>query len=577
MKRKQLTGETGLYLFAFILALAFRLVYLGRVPLTDSEAGAALQALNLAGGTLERVAVLPGYTVLTGILFFLFEPSNFLARLWPALAGSALVWAPYLMRKFMGRRSAILAALFLAIDPVLVSASRQVDGRMLTVAFVLLIAVLISRRQKLWAGAAAAGALLGGSPVWMLLLGGALVAGWDWLIARRTPAVEDAGAPDRAEAIESKTGRTQFLAGLAGGLILGGTLFLLVPGSLSAILDSLVDFFNGWRDGQGARLLTVLIGLLVYELLPLVLGIYRGVRSAWARDPFESRLARMALVFLLLVMIFPSRQVADLYLVSLPLIFLAARQVYQLFVGSLEDRITARVLAAIIAALVVFSWINLAGLTSPGATAFDDQIRLLSVVGTLSVCVLITLLIAWGWSLPSALRGSGSAVVAFLLVYSFSAAVNAGRLGRLPYNELISPDAFPSEADLMLQTIEQTSERAKGERQVVDITVVDYESPALRWTLRSFRDVSWVSTLPSDAGPSLVITNAQQEPAWGSSYTGQDFIWRQKPSWDLFVPLEWLRWAIFRDARSDQESIALWVRSDLFPGAGPVENQPGVQ
>ena len=42
------TLETALYLLAFVIALALRLLNLGQSPLTDGEANLALQALQVA-------------------------------------------------------------------------------------------------------------------------------------------------------------------------------------------------------------------------------------------------------------------------------------------------------------------------------------------------------------------------------------------------------------------------------------------------------------------------------------------------------------------------------------------------
>ncbi|MFA7406525.1 MAG: hypothetical protein WCY93_01645, partial [Anaerolineaceae bacterium] len=87
---------TLLILGAFVLALAFRLIQLGAVSLNDSEAQLALQALAVARGEQTVFGGLHAYVGLTGLPFFLFSESNFMARFWPAITGALIVFIPVL-------------------------------------------------------------------------------------------------------------------------------------------------------------------------------------------------------------------------------------------------------------------------------------------------------------------------------------------------------------------------------------------------------------------------------------------------------------------------------------------------
>ncbi len=89
--------ESLLYAVAFLLALAVRLIKLGSLPLSDTEASLALQALGVAQGTHPILGSQPAYILLTSVLFYcLGAGTNFLARLIPALAGSTLALVPAL-------------------------------------------------------------------------------------------------------------------------------------------------------------------------------------------------------------------------------------------------------------------------------------------------------------------------------------------------------------------------------------------------------------------------------------------------------------------------------------------------
>jgi predicted membrane-bound mannosyltransferase len=97
MQSPRLTIENVLWGLVLTLALGVRLLNLGSVPLSDPEAGWALQALSIFPGdaNIEPVApgAQPGYLALSGLLFALFGSSDGLARLLPALAGGLLCLA----------------------------------------------------------------------------------------------------------------------------------------------------------------------------------------------------------------------------------------------------------------------------------------------------------------------------------------------------------------------------------------------------------------------------------------------------------------------------------------------------
>jgi len=174
--------ETILYLLAFLLAFGLRFARLGELPLTDSEARLALDALSISQGGSPALSSHVAYTNLTAVLFFIFGGFNFLARFWPALAGSALVFVPLVFREQVRPRPALILAFFFAIDPAFVALSRQAGGPILTVAASLLAAGFWFRRQPRLAGIFLALALLSGPALWPGLLGLLLA----WMLSRFT-------------------------------------------------------------------------------------------------------------------------------------------------------------------------------------------------------------------------------------------------------------------------------------------------------------------------------------------------------------------------------------------------------
>src|ERR671910_3206948 len=177
MNSSPFKNEGWLYGLAFLIALGFRLIQLGASPLTDSEAALALQALQIAQGKAPLLGSQPAYILFTSILFAVINTTNFMARLIPAIAGSALVFAPYLFREKIKPRPALILAFLFAIDPGLVALSRQAGGTIVAVTFLLFAWAMWINRRPVPAGIFAGLALLSGPSLWA----GLLVLGLTWL------------------------------------------------------------------------------------------------------------------------------------------------------------------------------------------------------------------------------------------------------------------------------------------------------------------------------------------------------------------------------------------------------------
>ena len=125
MNSSRLKNEGWLYWLAFLIALGFRFIQLGASPLSDSEATLALQALHIAQGQSHLLDPQPAYILFTSILFAITESTNFMARAVTALAGSLIVFIPYLFREKLNPRPALILAFLMAFSPGLVALSRQ--------------------------------------------------------------------------------------------------------------------------------------------------------------------------------------------------------------------------------------------------------------------------------------------------------------------------------------------------------------------------------------------------------------------------------------------------------------------
>ena len=132
--------------------------------------------------------------------------------------------------------------------------------------------------------------------------------------------------------------------------------------------------------------------------------------------------------------------------------------------------------------------------------------------------------------------------------------------------ELWSTPPAAGLADQLVDTLVELSQTSTGHDTEIEIVLLD-DSPALRWALRQFPNLSSADGLAATDAPPIVITSqAQQTPTLAQRYRGQDLAWRIYPGWQSVLPPNFAAWLAFRQAPQTTEQIILWARADLFPG-----------
>ena len=566
--------EPALYCLAFILALALRLIKLGASPLSDIEAKWALQALGVAQGTQPALGSQPAYILLTTLLFYgLGAGTNFLARLVPALTGSALVLVPGLFKHRIKPRPAVLLAFLLAVEPGLVALSRQAGSGILAVTFVLLAWGLWENRRPAWAGFFAGLALLSGPLLWAGLLGLVLT----WSIGRgldlRKPSPESPSEEEPALVpAVAPPSRTEWMTALwlaLGTVVVGGTLFFLAPNGLSAWLSALPDYLSGWISPSAIPAGLVLFSLLAYQPLGVILALVAAVRG-WMRGSRRIRLLSLwAVVALLLAIFYPARQVGDLAWMLIPLWSLAALELARELNILPQERLEVLGVVALTVLILAFVWINFLALLQNAGSPDQGALRTWLLVGSIFLLFISILLVAVGWSIRSARFGAIWGLTLALSIYSVSAMAGAAGLRALPDAvEMWRPGSNMPESDLLLLTVDQISDWSRQNINSQPVTIAGLDLPALQWLLHDHA-VHLTSALDASAAPPIVITADQDNPALAANYRGQGFIWRQTPQWDQTGPADWIRWLSFHQVLMNPEKVIVWVRGDLFLDAAP--------
>lgn len=583
MNSSRIKYEGWLYGLAFVIALGLRLIQLGATPLGDSEAALALQSLRISQGIDPLLRPQPLYILFTSILFAVIESTNFMARFLPALAGSALVLAPLLFRDQLKPRPALILSFLLAIDPGLVFLSRQASGTILAVTF-LLFAWGMWRHRRLIPAAIFAGlALLSGPSLWAgLLIFGIASLFHQGLEAKPAPSEFDPGEPTISEepspiihdleASPREELRPALLA-LVITLLLGGTLFFMVPNGLSALVSSVPAYLSGWTQASVMTPGRMLFTLLVYEPLGIfmaVLSLIRGFRTG------SQRIIRLSLwlgVSLLLAVFY--RQPGELVWAIIPLLALAAMELSRSLNVFPSERLEVGVVTTALLILLAYIWFDIAAIGLDPFNQFVTNLPILGSVqnpryvilyGALGILVACIAFVAFGWSGRIAWLGTSWAFIIFLTVYTLGAAWGNSGL-RYPNGvELWTLDRKPAQADLLLASVKDISEFSVGHDQAQPVTVMGVDSPALEWLLRN-HNVKLVSSLDTQVAAPIIVTAPMNDLGLPSAYRGQDFIWRQRIMYESIPMPEWWRWLVNRQLPRENETIILWARNDLFPDA----------
>lgn len=570
--RRGLTVELFLYGLVFALGLALRLVPLGRWPLLDEEAGLALAAWRFARGL---PASLRGHSPLlfhgNALLFFLTGGSDALARLGSVAFGSLLVLLPYGLRRYLGRIGALAASVLLAISPSFVYFSWAVDGSVIVACCALGLLVV------------SAGVLEGRRPAYLLatpaLLVIALLAGpsvytmlvvlltfplflriWGRLRQDR-PQLDQLRDVWHGLGTDSHSWRSAL--SLAVILLLGmGLAFTYNPEGLQMALDQFGKWVSGFHFLGASPWYRILLLLLLYEGLPLFVGVV-GFFLERARRDTLTLLLRYWLLFAVLFSIVPGyRPPNSILLILVPLILSAGQAVERLWQ---ELQATARHplfwrLVALSLVVSAAAYVQLAIYLSVPASPYLMRIA--------ALCVFVVSAYAFVWSLSGPEVPQRAAVVSLLLVLCFGwvrAEVRLNyRRARDPVEPMVGVAISPDVLELAQQAAELSS-HLEGDERVMAWQVDERLEVPLGWYLRGFEGVNYVAKVPADLDSGGVIVPVGV-PA-PEDYVGLRFRLRSAWAGGRYPLLEWLRWWAGQKSalagRQVDEEVVLWVRQSL--------------
>jgi hypothetical protein len=546
MRKLSITVEHALYAGILLIALALRFISLGAAPLNEAEAQAAYTAHQVARGDDVSFGEQAGYVILASATFSLVTSSEFLARFWPAVFGVALVALPYFWRNIIGPKPAILLSIIFALDPGLVAVSRLASGRMIALAAGL-IAITAWKYQRESATAVLGALALLASPT---IFFGLLVLFTIWMIS-----------PWKVLPNRARNPLVRLFAVGAAFYLLAATLLFLVPNGLSGFGSVIADFVNGLMDPSGVSPLQVLFAFTAYSYPILLFGIIGGIRL-WSVPNVEGkRLSLAALVGLLMITLYPGRQVADLLWVIIPLSTLAALEISRyLYMPRVEQKATFGEMGLVVLlGMFLILMLARASTSDPGSVQFRTWLLAAAAVPLLAA--IATVLIAYGWSRQAAANGLVWGTVILFAFGSLSASSRFIRSEIANANDLWAPGPGAGYLRLVAASIEDLSAWEQGQPGSISVET-KVESDALHWMLRDFPQRSYSIV---DSRSQVLITSLSVENNSSlEAYRGQSFPINIHRVWEAWPP-NLLSWLLYREAPTYAEQAILWASADIFP------------
>lgn len=565
-----LTVEVAFYALLVIVSFGLRLANLGAYPLNTAEASQALVALDVFHGNIpaEATGYSPLMVSLNSLAFLIFGPSDVAVRLGAVVLGIILILLPLGLHRQLGALATLIASTLFAFSATSLFWSRMTTGEMGVAVGALMI--LVGLVQWLAEGArfglflVVTGLVLilisapSGFTALLILL---LLCGLIALTNRKAFSL----VQDRFNQSKVTGGQAALLGG--GLLVILGTAVLFNLTGLAAVSDMfntwLSQFGLTWQAGAGYP---AILMLLFYEPVIVIFGLAGMIRSFRNQHLLDWVLVIWLGIIITLDLLMGGRSSGQILLALIPLTLLASQSI-----GWLLEQISAKAYLEVEGLFLGFGLV-LSGFFYITLTSWSKCLPNLAGCNTAWVLpvaglALLTALfiIFWGWyGARVAWRSLGMLLLLTVGLFSIGASwrLNYGPLKDLSFQPMISQPASTRLLTL-LEDLSRLSAEETGDTRQLDLAVVDLERPMLRWYLRDFANVSYVSSFAAVGEAPVILSSSEAGQPVGGNYVGQDLSVISHWTPQLVEGKDWVRWYLFRFLPNHipgSDQVILWVR-----------------
>jgi len=543
------------FLLAFLVGLGLRLWRLGEMRFTLAEAQIAQSAWQMAMGNAAGMPGNMSYTGLSALLFHLFEPSFFFARLLPVLFGSSLILIPWFWRKELGHKTALVLAFGLAIDPILLGFSRQIVTPIFVLAGLAWAVTALKNKRPVLAGSMLALAFLGGHSFWLIALIGLAV----FLIWRKRVEIKFIDASYKAKA---------FLLPLLTSFIVSQALissaFLLSTEGLGGIGAGLVEFFQLFSIKFEIAAYQPTLVAIAYSLLPLFFAIWALAEDLRNHRPLKNLPSIIGWGFSVLLSVLLGRR--DLGLLAFAAVFAwlgAAASIARKIDQASERREIVLGVTAFQIVILVYLQMVIRRLTSVPVNSQDFRFALFALLAGILLLVISTVLVGMGWSRLLSGQALQNSLLIMLIVLTVGMSLRSIR----SQQETTSLSLLGGPIMLPNNDIENVVDEIDREGRV-DKTEITYDlgkyEQQFAWFFRE--QVDWKSAqnvLQAD----LMLSESETEFSAADTYRGRNVVLFRKIDSSVVKPVDFLKTLLGEPLPLVSQNGVLWVRLNLFTGA----------
>lgn len=558
----ELNKKTGLdtsfawFLLAFAIGLSLRLLLLNSMVYTQNELVLVNQALQISQRLSAATSMVPVYSGLTGWLFFLFGPGNFLGRVVPALVGASLVLLPWLWKEQLGQKTALILSIALALDPTYLLFSRAIHGGIFAIAGLAWVITLLKKNRPGLAGVSLAFAFLSGPSFWSFLL----ILGLTLLVLRLIKH-ETAKELFAYKFDRPKTAWVSLAAGFAVSTFLILTSFLLDPSGLGGAASGLIAFVRNFTQTYEKPVYHSIFILIAHSLLPLIvfsIGFF-ALRSSERGEWY--RIAGVSIVISLLIGLLVSRESYEILLLPVLVSWIGGA----IWLGRWQFKLTeswlsTALLMGFVVAILAYLSVNLGRISQlPLGTPQFWNIFLMIMAGII-LLVSAWWLVKFGWSTGNGDQVFLITILGFLAITSLSSSTRSLHSEQhtrsleyldsqvvLPNNDV---DAILTDFSLTGKTLQQW-----GGFSLIELPE-EYS-----WYFRSFEIER------NQPGSSMILTRTANMPTQSDQFRGINVVLERSIDWRIDSLRTYLQTLAGNTAPLVDQKGVLWVRTFLFTGA----------
>jgi len=543
------------FLLALLLALGLRLWRLSDLGFTLAEAQLAQGAWQMALGNASGLPGNMSYAGLSALLFHLFEPSFFFARLIPVLLGSSLILIPWFWRERLGEKVALVLAFGMAIDPVLLNFSRQIVTPIFVLAGLAWAVTALKNKRPVLAGSMFALAFLGGYTFWVVALIGVVV-----LVVGRKRA--NFGFVDTF--CKEKSFWLPLLTSFIVSLALVSSAFLLFTRGLGGFGAGLVELVQLLGTNYEIVIYQPILVALAYSLLPLFLAIWALIDDVRSHRPLKSLLLLIGWALSVVLSVLLGRR--DLGMLAFAAVFAwlaASRRIARIFEQGSEHREIVLGVTVFQVVVLVYMQMVIGRLTSLPINSQDFRLSFFALLAGVLLLVISSILVGMGWSRQVSKRALLNSLFIGLLVVTVGLSLRSVRSEQesMSLSLMAGPIVLPNDdVEVVVDEIDRDGR--------ADKTEITYDPGNLEqqfaWFFRE--QVDWKnaqSVLQAD----LTLSENTAEFSAADAYRGRNVVLFRQIDKQVVKPVDFMKTLFGEPLPVVSQNGILWVRLNLFTGA----------